>query len=128
MSLRIALFITLFVAWPLITRAQMVVTSWTPIFKGIDHAIGTNYPDTTIPRLQVVNCVRVDLTDSDIELFTTPRATNYIADNTETYTTTVSNFLKRHNLKVAINANFYWSFCCGGSNPTAVGVASAVYG
>jgi exopolysaccharide biosynthesis protein len=128
MTLRTILLITLFVAWPMMMRAQMVVTSWSPIFKGIDHAIGTNFPDGTIPRLQVVNCVRVDLTDPDVELFTTPRATNYIADNTETYTTTVSNFLKRHNLKVAINANFYWSYCCGGSNPTAEGVASAVFG
>lgn len=128
MKRRTILFLTLFVALPMVTRAEMVVTPWVPIFKGIDHAIGTNYPDSIIPRLQVVNCVRVDLTDPDVELLTTPRATNYVADNTETYTLTVSNFLKRHNLKVAVNANFYWSLCCGGSNPNAEGVASAVYG
>src|SRR6185436_14665245 len=62
-------------------RANMVVSSWTPIFKGIDRAVGTNFPPTTISSggvtftdntLQVVNCVRVDLTDPDVQLFTTP--------------------------------------------------------
>jgi len=128
MKRRAILLIVLFVALPMVMRAEMVVTPWVTIFKGIDHAIGTNFADATIPRLQVVNCVRVDLSDPDVQLFTTPRATNYIVDNTETYTMTVSNFLKRHNLKVAINCNFYWSFCCGGSNPSAEGVAAAVYG
>ena len=26
--------------------AGTVVTPWAPLFKGVDHAIGTNFPDT----------------------------------------------------------------------------------
>src|ERR1041385_3025492 len=88
-------------------HAEMCVTPGRPIVKGVDHAVGTNYADGVIPRLQVVNCVRVDLTDPDVQLFPTPRNTNYIAENSETASMSVSNFLKVHGLKVAVNANFY---------------------
>jgi exopolysaccharide biosynthesis protein len=108
-------------------HAEIVVTPWIPSFKGVDRAVGTNYADETIPRLQVVNCVRVDLTDPDVQLFPTPRHPNYIADSSETASTSVSNFLKVHSLKVAVNAGFYWSYCCGGSNPSE-GSAAAVFG
>jgi hypothetical protein len=109
-------------------HAEMVVTPWIPIFKGVDRAVGTNYADGTIPRQQVVNCVRVDLSDPDVQLFPTPRHTNYIAESSETASMSVSNFLKVYGLKVAMNANFYWSYCCGGSNPNAEGVATEVFG
>ncbi len=51
---------------------------WTPIFKGVDHAVGTNNPSVpgNFPELQVVHCIRVDLTDPDIQLFATPRASS----------------------------------------------------
>jgi hypothetical protein len=68
------------------------------------------------------------LSDPDIQLFPTPPASNQIASSRETLTLSVSNFLKQYNLKVAINANFYWSFCCGGSEPSAEGRDAVAFG
>src|SRR5690349_18616929 len=98
--------------------ANIVVTPWKPIFKGVDRAVGTNLPAPatlftnngvvhTNSRLQVVNCVRVDLTDPDVQFFTTPRASNYVAESRETTSLTVSNFLQSYGLQVACTANFY---------------------
>src|ERR1039457_2713952 len=47
-------------------QASPVFGPWTPIFKGIDHGVGTNNPNIAgnFPNeWQVVHCVRVDLTD-----------------------------------------------------------------
>ena len=57
--------------------AGMTISPWQQLFQGVDHAVGTNYPDATIPRLQVVHCVRVDLNNPDVQLFTTPPAPNF---------------------------------------------------
>src|SRR2546421_3659781 len=47
-------------------RAGMTVTPWNPIFKGVDHARGTNEPTSSYPSYHVMNAFRVDLTDPDI--------------------------------------------------------------
>src|SRR5437588_5060116 len=86
-----------------IAHANLVVGPWTPIFKGVDHATGTNFPSTTVTNngavftdstLQVAQCVRVDLTDPGVRLFATPRASSYFAESRETVSLTISNFLK----------------------------------
>ena len=50
----------------------MSIGPWSPIFKGVDHAVGTNFGSTiftnngivfTDTRQQSVHCIRVDLTD-----------------------------------------------------------------
>src|SRR2546423_15070679 len=98
------------------SRANMAVGPWIPIVKGIDRAVGTNYGSTAVTNngvvftdstLQSVNCVRVDLSDPDVQLFTTPRATNYVAESRETVSMSVSNFLKTYGLQVASDCNFY---------------------
>jgi hypothetical protein len=109
-----------------ISRANMVITPWKAIFKGVDRAVGTNYPDAIFPRLQVANCVRVDLMDPDVQLFHTPRASNYVAESRETHSLTISNFLQRYGLQVACTANFYVS--AQGYDPQSAGVACQVYG
>ena len=79
---------------------------WIPVFKGIDHAAGTNTPGNGgFPELEVVQALRVDLTDPDIRLVTTPRITNYIANSRETAGMSVSDFLVTKGVQVAINAN-----------------------
>ena len=102
---------------------------WIPIFKGIDHAVGTNNPSIAgnFPRLQVVHCVRVDLTDPDVQLFTTPRASSYVAESRETLTLSVPDFLKQNKLQVAADANFY-NVSGYGADPPSEGLASEVYG
>jgi hypothetical protein len=102
---------------------------WIPIFKGIDHAVGTNNPSIAgnFPRLQVVHCVRVDLTDPDVQLFTTPRASSYVAESRETLSLSVPDFLKQNKLQVAADANFY-NVSGYGADPPSEGLASEVYG
>jgi hypothetical protein len=116
----------LLVVWLPCSRANKVVTPWQPIFKGVERAVGTNFPDGTIPRLQVVHCVRVDLTDPNVQLFTTPRASNYVAESRETLSLSVTNFLQNYGLQVACTANFYNTAV--GFDPTSNGVACQVYG
>src|SRR6266700_1168879 len=82
-----------------VSQATMIVGSWTPIFKGVDHAVGTNFADATIPRLQVVPCVRVDLSDSTVRLLPTPPAPGYIAETRETLTFQVPHFLTNYHLQ-----------------------------
>ncbi|PYL01686.1 MAG: hypothetical protein DME19_00780, partial [Verrucomicrobia bacterium] len=87
-------------------QASTTLGSWVPIFKGIDHAVGTNTPGGGgFPDLQVVHALRIDLSDPDIQLFSTPRFANYLAESRETAGLTVSDFLITHGLQVAINAD-----------------------
>ena len=122
------LFVALF---PLCTavslQAEMIITPWHGLFKGIDRAVGTNYPDASIPRLQVVNCARIDLRDPDITLFPTPPASNYVAGSVETYTMTVTNFMVKYGLSLVSDANFY-NANPGGSDPNSEGLPCRVYG
>jgi exopolysaccharide biosynthesis protein len=108
-------------------EAGIVIAPWRPIFQGIELAIGTNTPDGNIPRLQVAYCVRVDLADPDVQLFTTPPTTNFVLNTRETQSLIVSNFLKNYGLAVASDANFY-NVSPGGSDPTAEGLPSQVFG
>jgi len=87
------------------SRAGTVLQPWVPIFKGVDYAVGTNTPGGGgFAQLQVAYCVRVDLTESSIRLFASPRHTNWLANSTETYGYTMTNFLKVYGLQVAVNA------------------------
>ena len=120
--------VVLFVAIS-VTQAQMSSGPWIPLFKGIDAAAGTNWPGGSSPIVeqQSVRCVRVDLTDPDVQLFATPRAPSYAADYRETLSLSVSNFLKTYGLKIASDANFY-SANPGGADPIAEGVSMEVFG
>ncbi|HLH57311.1 MAG TPA: phosphodiester glycosidase family protein [Verrucomicrobiae bacterium] len=102
---------------------------WTPAFKGVDLANGTNNPSVNgnFPRLQVVRCVRVDLTDPDVRLFSTAKASNYVAESTETYTLSIPNYLRQNSLQIACDANFY-NANPGGADPTAEGIPAEVFG
>src|SRR5437763_12783301 len=91
---------------PLASRA-MVLSAWTPIFKGIEHASGTNAPSGSYPNLNVIHAIRVDLQDPDIQFFTSPRIANYARDSHETAGYTVSDFLRRNQLQLAVNANLF---------------------
>jgi len=111
-------------------QSSPVFGPWTPLFKGIDHTVGTNNPGIAgnFPNeRQVVHCLRVDLNDPDIQLFTTPRASNPAAESRETLTQTVPAFLRQYQLQVASDANFY-NANPGGSDPTSAGLNCEVYG
>jgi Phosphodiester glycosidase len=107
--------------------ASMVITPWTPLYKGIDHAVGTNYPDATINSLQVAHCLKVDLSDPDIQFLPTPRMDNYVVNSRETPSESVTTFIKRYGVQVATDANFY-SANPGGADPSTEGVPCNLYG
>ncbi|MGE3308795.1 MAG: phosphodiester glycosidase family protein [Limisphaerales bacterium] len=89
------------------SRGTMELGPWTPLFKGVDHASGANIPGGGFPNQHVVQIVRVDLHDPDVRLFTSPRIENHIPNVQETEGYTVSDFLARHDLQLAVNASLF---------------------
>ena len=87
-------------------RATTRLERWIPFFQGVDFARGG--ADEAEPHLQRLAAVRIDLQAPGIEFLVTP-------DNgpapKETTSQTPSEFLLRHHLQVAINANFF-APCC----------------
>ena len=105
----VCLLLALGWAVPEPASAGVVLGPWKPIFKGIDHATGTNTPGGGgFSNLQVVHFLRVDLTDPDIELFASPRLTNYVSGGTEVGAYTTTNFLRTFQLQIAVNANQFY--------------------
>lgn len=95
--------------------AATKVEPWTPLYEGVAFARG----ESDEPRLQKVTAVRVDLQAAGIEFLVTP-------DNgkapKETTSETTSQFLERHHLQVAINANFF-DPCCDEGEKDLLGLA-----
>ncbi len=84
------------------------LTAWTPRFKGVDHAIGTNTPGGSgLQNLQVAHFLRIDLSDPDVRLFSSPRLEEYVPNAAETPGRTVSEFLVTNRLQLAVNANYF---------------------
>src|SRR5580765_8492016 len=119
-----------------LSHATIYVGPFTPLFKGISHAMGTNFPSTTVTNngviftdstLQVVHCLKIDLSDPGVKPFATPRASNYAANSRETLSLSVPDFVKNYGVQVAADANFYTAFP-GGSDPSAEGVPNNVDG
>ena len=95
----------------------MTLTPWRPSYKGIEHSTGTNTPDpAAINHLEVANCLKIDLSDPDVQLFATPKMTNYLVNSRETPSTSITTFIRRYGVQVATGANFY-SAITGGCRP-----------
>lgn len=91
--------------WP--AQAAILYTPWMPIFKGIERASGTNTAGWS-GNPHVVQALRIDLRDPDVRIFTTlPNTNNWLANSRETYTQRPGNFLRQHQLRVAINGAHY---------------------
>ena len=98
----------LLLCWAPVAWAAPVLGPWIPLFKGIDHARGTNIADASNPDLNVINVARIDLQDPDVSFLATPRiASGYVEGSRETGGMTVSRFLQVHKAQLAINANFF---------------------
>lgn len=96
-----------FLGASLSAHATLRLGSWVPLYQGVDHAMGTNAPGGGFPNPHVAYLVRVDLRDPDIRLFSSPRLEDYIPGVQETGGYTVSDFLAKHRLQVAINAGLF---------------------
>jgi hypothetical protein len=95
---------------PTAQSAELVIGEWTPVFKGIELSISTNLPVVGAPiaRRQVAYALRIDLTDPDVEFFTTPRIeSNYVAGSREVAGYTPTDFLVRNGLQAVINAGYF---------------------
>ena len=88
-------------------QADMKLGPWVPLFKGIDYATGTNTPGNEFPSLSAAHIARIDLHDPDIRLFSSPRIDDFVADASETEGQTVSGFLAKHQLQLAVNAGLF---------------------
>jgi hypothetical protein len=101
--------VALLVATLASAQAGTVLGPWVPLFDGIDRAGGTNTSGGGgMPDLQVIYALRVDLTDTNLQFYATPRiATNYSVNGFETAGYTTSNFLTMNHLQVAVNANYF---------------------
>lgn len=104
--------------------ATTIVNPWTPIFKGIDVASGQQIATLAgEPNLQLM-CYRLDLSDPDLVLFTTPKCTNCAPYDTLAENT--SHFLEQYGVQVAINGGFYSS--SAGPNDVPLGTPEDVRG
>lgn len=72
------------------------------LFKGIDYQRSV----TESPRPLLFHVVTIDLTAPGIQFLASPQG--MAADGKETTADTVPNFLRSHNLQLAINANFFY--------------------
>ena len=103
--------------------ADVLAGDWQPVFRGVDHATGTNLPSAARPWLQVVHALRVDLADPAVRLFTSPQTTPYDPEASETAGNTASGFLSTYGLQASINANFFSLY-----GTRAVGAPQEIYG
>ncbi|HTI68409.1 MAG TPA: phosphodiester glycosidase family protein [Candidatus Limnocylindria bacterium] len=90
--------------------AGTTLTAWTPVFKGIDHAVGTNVPGAgaSFDNQMVMHVMRVDTSDPDIRFLPSPRLENdYTPGVRETGVYTGMQFLLTNKVQIAINANFF---------------------
>ena len=102
-----------------VASATNTVSSWIPIFKGIEQANGTNNGEGTVALS--VHALRIDLQDPDIRLVVTPPASNYVANSRETLLQTPREFMVEHRVSVVVNAG---QFTPGGySNPSGAPAA-----
>ncbi|MDO5309584.1 MAG: phosphodiester glycosidase family protein [Planctomycetia bacterium] len=83
---------------------QDATIKWTPVYDGLSYtALEASEP------LQKIFVARID-TSKAVSYFVTERNTDYAPDERETWRETTAGFLKKNDLEVAINANFYSPF------------------
>src|SRR5437867_3200645 len=123
-KLTLALVLVFAVALGPARAVVVTVNSWQPLFKGIDYATGQQDATVFTDIIQKVNCMRIDLTDPDVVLFTTPHCTN--SCGSESLAENTSHFLVSYRLQVAMNCNFYGSSF--GPADLALGSPEAVLG
>ena len=87
------------------------VSSWTPLFQGVDYAYG----NLAGPDSSVANAVRVDLSSPGIRFFTTPHS-----GPLETVAETTSQFVVNSGTAVAVNANFFAPCCTAAMEPKSL--------
>jgi len=109
------------------TVAQAVIVTvdpWVPLYQGVDLGHGQQQAQVTGERNHQVLCLRIDLTNPDIRLFTTPHCTNSCGQ--DTLSENASLFLENYGLQVVVNGAFYES--SAGPNDQPLGTPYNVEG
>lgn len=104
--------------------AQITVGAWSPIFQGIDLASGQQTAQVAGEVNHRVLCLRVDLSDPGVQLFTTPKCTN--CGGYDTLAQNTSHFVEQYKTQVAVNGAFYSSSF--GPNDVPLGTPEDVLG
>lgn len=77
---------------------------WTQVFQGVSFSENT----TTIPRLQKIFILRIDMHEKGGSFFTTPRRPDrFEPGKNETVRQRTNEFLTQYQLQAAVNANFF---------------------
>ena len=106
-----------------LSAATVTVGSWSPIYQGIELASGSQQPTISGEATHQVLCLRVDLKNPDIALYTTPHCP---VCGLETLSEPPSQFLVKHGLQAVVNGGFYTS--SAGTSDSAIGTPEDVYG
>ena len=91
------------------------ITPWTPLFEGVDFSGARVFAVNGGEKNEAINCLRIDLMNPDVSLFTTPHCTNGCA--LDTLSENTSHFLETYGLQVAVNCNFYGGSPGGNDSP-----------
>jgi len=100
------------------------ISAWTPLFKGVDVCYARVFGSGS-EHTEALSCLRINLTDPDVRLLTTPKCTNNCAPY-EVLAENTSHFLEQYGTQVAINGSFYASST--GPNDVPVGTPEQVLG
>lgn len=100
-------------------HAIRVIGAYTRVFEGIEYATGTE--DT--PRLMKAFAIRVSLRNPDVQMYATPSNGGLAGETTKR---TTSAFLDVHNLKAAINANFFGAIGSIEADPWGLVISSGM--
>lgn len=98
----LSIVLLLSVLLPGLCKAELKRTEWKPLFKGICRAAGK--AEESSPRLQVVNALRIDLTEPNIVFITTPSNGDIPGETTRQ---TAEQFIDEFDVQVAVNTHFY---------------------
>ena len=92
-------------AWSGSGLAGVYVGAWTPLYRGVDYAVGFATADD--PCVQKVHALRVDTTAPGIRFTGTPRCDGWVANERETRRQTTREFVAASGAQAAINGDFY---------------------
>lgn len=104
--------------------AVVTVGPWAPLYQGVEIANGQQQAQLAGERNHQVLCLRIDLSDPSVKLFTTPKCTN--CGSFETVAENTSHFLEQYGVQAAVNGGFYQS--SSGPNDVPLGTPEDVLG
>lgn len=79
----------------------LTMSPWVPIFKGVEHAVGNS---DGVPRPEIVQAIRIDLYDPNIQFVSTP---SNGAASRDTNTQTGLQFMISEQVQIGVNSSYF---------------------